>query len=270
MDAGQAALEAAQSQLSVAQAKLSHDQSLFDYSKITAPFAGSRHSALRESGNAGAGGNRFEHAGHADCTLVAGRSVPPGDSGSGIVCALHSHRRPGDVRVPSLNRTFPGKVARFSVDVHGRHAHHAHRSGRGESKRVLLPGLYAEAELHAGRDKRIFRRSRSGAESRRRKDNGLCRESEREAGRSYGQVGIETSSDAEIVSGLNEGEQVVVSDRSGLKAGRKSSSQQLPVMRVSRRKCAIKKQIGEAEQPAEVNWIGLCQDFQFAIRISLS
>ena len=40
VDAGQAALEAAQSQLAVAKAKLVHDQSLFDYSKITAPFPG--------------------------------------------------------------------------------------------------------------------------------------------------------------------------------------------------------------------------------------
>ena len=40
VDAGQAALEAAQSQLAVAKAKLAHDQTLFDYSKITAPFSG--------------------------------------------------------------------------------------------------------------------------------------------------------------------------------------------------------------------------------------
>ena len=40
VDAGQAGLEAAQSQLSVAKAKLVHDQSLFDYSRITAPFSG--------------------------------------------------------------------------------------------------------------------------------------------------------------------------------------------------------------------------------------
>src|SRR6202162_2779867 len=40
VDAGQAALEAAQSQLSVAKAKLTYDQSLFDYSTITARFAG--------------------------------------------------------------------------------------------------------------------------------------------------------------------------------------------------------------------------------------
>jgi len=35
------------------------------------------------------------------------------------------------------------------------------------------------------------------------------------------QVGLETSSDAEVVSGLAEGEQVVVSDRSGLRTGEK-------------------------------------------------
>src|SRR5579863_7015161 len=40
VDAGQAALEASQSQLSVTRAKLAHDQSLFDYARITAPFAG--------------------------------------------------------------------------------------------------------------------------------------------------------------------------------------------------------------------------------------
>src|SRR5580704_13932782 len=40
VDAGQAGLEAAQSQLGVAKAKLVHDQSLFDYSRITAPFPG--------------------------------------------------------------------------------------------------------------------------------------------------------------------------------------------------------------------------------------
>ena len=40
VDAGQAALEASQSQLGAFKAKLAHDQTLFDYSKITAPFAG--------------------------------------------------------------------------------------------------------------------------------------------------------------------------------------------------------------------------------------
>ncbi|HET7216289.1 MAG TPA: biotin/lipoyl-binding protein, partial [Terriglobia bacterium] len=40
VDAGQSALEAAQSQVAAAKAKLARDQTLFDYSKITAPFTG--------------------------------------------------------------------------------------------------------------------------------------------------------------------------------------------------------------------------------------
>src|SRR5579864_7174054 len=40
VDAGQAALEAAESSLNVAKAKMFHDQTLYDYAKITAPFAG--------------------------------------------------------------------------------------------------------------------------------------------------------------------------------------------------------------------------------------
>ena len=44
------------------------------------------------------------------------------------------------------------------------------------------------------------------------------------------QVGLETASDAEITSGLNLGEQVVVSDRSGLKAGEKVHAQPVEMM----------------------------------------
>jgi macrolide-specific efflux system membrane fusion protein len=44
------------------------------------------------------------------------------------------------------------------------------------------------------------------------------------------QLGLQTASDVEIVSGLNEGEQVVVSDRSGLKAGQKVHPQAVAVM----------------------------------------
>jgi hypothetical protein len=44
------------------------------------------------------------------------------------------------------------------------------------------------------------------------------------------QVGLQTTTDAEIISGLNEGEQVVISDRSGLKPGQKVHPQAVAVM----------------------------------------
>ena len=74
------------------------------------------------------------------------------------------------------------------------------------------------------------------------------------------QVGLQTASDAEIVSGLNEGEQVVVSDRSGLKPGQKVHPQAMAVMQYQEQNAAV----------VSVIWITLCQDFQFAIRTSSS
>jgi multidrug efflux pump subunit AcrA (membrane-fusion protein) len=43
-------------------------------------------------------------------------------------------------------------------------------------------------------------------------------------------LGLQTANDAEVVSGLSEGEQIVVSDRSGLKPGQKVHPQVVQVM----------------------------------------
>jgi hypothetical protein len=44
------------------------------------------------------------------------------------------------------------------------------------------------------------------------------------------QLGLQTANDAEVISGLNEGEQVVVSDRSALKAGQKVHAKPVALM----------------------------------------
>ena len=54
---------------------------------------------------------------------------------------------PVDVRVPSLNKTFPGKVARFSVDVkEATRTMHTEVDVQNRD-RVLMPGLYADADV---------------------------------------------------------------------------------------------------------------------------
>ena len=65
VEAAKSNLQSAESVLAAAQAKREHDQALFDYSKITAPFAGRGHAALRQSRHADASGHQFQHAGHA-------------------------------------------------------------------------------------------------------------------------------------------------------------------------------------------------------------
>src|ERR1700741_4235572 len=60
-----------------------------------------------------------------------------------------------NVRVPSLNRAFPGKVVRFSVDVRSDTRTMHTEVDVLNPQRVLVPGLYAEAELQFDRKDNI-------------------------------------------------------------------------------------------------------------------
>ncbi len=230
VDAGQAALEAAQSQLAVARAKLIHDQSLFDYSNITAPFAGivtERYANLGTLMQAGTGSSTQA------IPLV---KLSEDDLFRLVIPVPESYVRyirigdPVSVRVPSLNRTLPGKVARFSVDVRSDTRTMHTEVDVANPQRILIPGLYADAQLeldqtanvptvpvqalnHAADKTTVFVVNGNGALE------------EREV-----QVGMETSSDAQIVSGLSEGELVVISDRGGLRPGQKVRPQTVAVM----------------------------------------
>jgi RND family efflux transporter MFP subunit len=219
VDAGQSALDSAQSQLSVARAKLGHDQSLFDYSRITAPFAGivtERYANLGTLVQAG--------------TTSSTQAMPivklsQDDLFRLVIPVPESYVRyihvgdPVDVRVPSLNKTFPGKVARFSVDVkEATRTMHTEVDVQNRD-RVLMPGLYADADValehrddiptvplqavnHEGNKTTVFVVGANNVIE----DRTIT-------------LGLQTANDAEVVSGLAEGEQVVVSDRSGLKLG---------------------------------------------------
>jgi RND family efflux transporter MFP subunit len=230
VDAGQAALEAAQSQLVAAKAKLTHDQTLFDYSRITAPFSGvvtQRYANL---------GTLVQAGTNSSTQAIPIVRLSQDDLFRLVIPVPESYVpyiRVGDpvnVRVPSLNRTFPGKVARSSVDVReDTRTMHTEVDVRNPDH-VLVPGLYAEADLvlehkediptiplqavnHAGDKTTVF--VVTG-------DNQLEDRPVR--------LGIQTANDAEIVAGLHEGEMVVMSDRAGLKPGEKVSPQMVQVM----------------------------------------
>jgi RND family efflux transporter MFP subunit len=230
VDAGQAALEAAQSQLGAAKAKLAHDQSLFDYSKITAPFSGvvtERYANLGTLMQAGTGSSTQA------MPLV---KLSEDDLFRLVIPVPEAYVRyirigdPVNVRVPSLNRTFPGKVARFSVDVRAdTRTMHTEVDVRNPNK-VLLPGLYAEADLQFDQKENIPSVPVQALSHEGDKTFVFVVNPEGTLDRRVVQVGIETSTDAEIVSGVNEGEQVVVSDRGGLRAGEKVHSQTVAVL----------------------------------------
>ena len=227
VDAAQAALEAAQSQLAASKAKLVHDQSLFDYSRITAPFSGvvtERYANLGTLMQAGTGSSTQA------MPLVR---LSQDDLFRLVIPVPEAYVRyikigdPVSVRVPSLNRSFPGKVARFSVDVRSDTRTMHTEVDVPNPQRLLVPGLYAEADLQLDRKENIASvpiQALSHAGGRTSVfivgANGTLEQRPVE-------IGLQTSSDAEVVSGLNEGEQVVVSDRSGLKPGEKVVAQEV-------------------------------------------
>ncbi len=230
VDAGQSALDAAESQLAVAKDKLIHDQSLFDYSKITAPFNGVVTERYANLGTLVQGGTTSSTQAMPIVRLSEDdlfRLVIP------VPEAYVQFIRVGDsvaVTVPTLNRTFPGKIARFAVDVREDTRTMHTEVDVPNPKRLMVPGLYANAEISL--EKRqgvptvpVQALNREGANTTVDVVNQNGELEERNV-----QVGLETATDAEITSGVTEGEMVVISDRSGLRPGEKVRAQEVRVM----------------------------------------
>ncbi len=230
VDAGQAALEAAQSQLSVTRAKLVHDQSLFDYSRITAPFSGV---VTERYANLGT----LVQAGTSSSTqAIPIAKLSQDDLFRLVIPVPESYVRfihigdHVDVRVPSLNRTFPGKVARFSVDVKEATRTMHTEVDVSNPDRVLMPGLYADADLTLEHKEDIPTVPLQAVNHQGDKTSVLVVNANGEIEERPVSLGIQTASDAEVVAGLSEGEQVVVSDRGGLKPGEKVHPQVVQIM----------------------------------------
>ena len=219
VEAAKSNLQSAESVLAAAQAKREHDQALFDYSKITAPFAGV---VTQRYANLGT----LMQAGTSSSTNVLPLVKLSQDNLYRLVIPVpESYVKfihlgdPVNVNVPSLSRMFPGKVARFSVDVR-EETRTMHTEVDVENPgRILLPGLYAEATITLEKkDDAIAVPLQAVDQDNNQTSVDIVDSSNKIEVRRI-VLGIQTATDAEVLSGLQEGETVVVSDRSGLKPG---------------------------------------------------
>lgn len=218
VEAAKSNLLSAQSELERSQAKREHDQALFDYSKITAPFAGvvtQRYANLGTLVQAGTGSSTQA------LPLVR---LSEDDKFRLVIPVPETYVRyihtgdPVMVNVPSLNRTFPGKVARFSVDVR-EDTRTMHTEVDVENPgRVMVPGLYAEATITLENKTHALAVPLQAVNQGDHDTVYVVTPAGKIEVRPV-MLGIQTATDAEVLSGLAEGEMVVVSDRSGLKAG---------------------------------------------------
>jgi len=218
LEAARGAREAADSHLEEAKARLVHDQALYDYSKITAPFDGvvtqryANLGALMQAGTTSTQATPLVRLSQENLYRLV---IPVPES---YVRYVHIGD-PVDVRVPAMGRSYQGKVTRFSVDVTGetRTMHTEVDVPNPDYK--LVPGVYAEAVLTLNQNGNVLTVplqavDRNGNES----SVDVVGRDDKVETRPV-QLGAETSDYAEVTSGLRDGERVIISDRSSLKAG---------------------------------------------------
>jgi len=230
IEASKSTLQGAQSQLQAAQAKKEHDSVLFAYARITAPFEGVVTQRFANQGT-------LMQAGTSSSTQVIPLVRLSEDDKFRLVIPVPEtyvrYIKIGEqvnVNVTSLNRTFPGKVTRFSVDVK-EDTRTMHTEVDVENRdRVLVPGMYAEATLVLEEKDNAVAVPLQAIERTGEATSVDVVTPENKVDMRTVKLGIETSTDAEVLGGLAEGEMVVVGDRSGLKPGQPVRPQEVQVV----------------------------------------
>jgi RND family efflux transporter MFP subunit len=230
VEAAKSNLEAARSNLAASEAKVTHDQAIYSYSRITAPFTGvvtqryANYGTLMQAGT-NSSTNVLPLVKLSEEDLY--RLVIP------IPESYVAYIKIGDkvnVRVPSLNKDFHGKVARLSSELHDAtrtmHTEVDVENPTGE----LIPGLYAEATLTLNRAGDALSIPVQAIDQQGDRASVYVVDSSDRIQARQITLGIEgeSANDVEVLSGLREGEEVVLSDRSGLKPGEHVRPQIVP------------------------------------------
>jgi RND family efflux transporter MFP subunit len=230
VEASKASLQSAQSELQAAEAKKEHDSVLFAYARITAPFAGV---VTEREANLGT----LMQAGTSSSTQVIPLARLSQDDLFRLVIPVPETYvkyirigEPVSVNVTSLNRTFPGKVTRFSVDVKEDTRTMHTEVDVQNPERVLMPGMYAEATLVLEQKANTVSVPLQALDRNGDVITVDVVTPENKIDIRTVKLGMETSTDVEVLSGLAEGEMLVVSDRSGLKSGQPVRPQEVQVV----------------------------------------
>jgi RND family efflux transporter MFP subunit len=212
-------LQSAQSVLAGAQAKLVHDQVLYDYARITAPFAGvvtERYANLGTLMQAGTSSSTqaipLVKLSQDDLFRLV---IPVPESG---VRYVHVGD-PLEVRIPSLSKTFPGKVARLSEDVKADTRTMHTEVDVPNPNHALIEGMYAEVTLRLEHKDAALAVPLQAVDHQGDRSGVLVVNPANRIEERTVTLGLQNAGFAEVLAGLTDGEQVVVSDRGALKPG---------------------------------------------------
>jgi len=226
VSAANSALASANNQVAVNNADVAKIKTLIEYTKVTAPFTGVITKRYADTGSMIQAGTASQTQAMPVVRLSENsklRLILPVPESS--VATVHIGQQV-EVRVPTLKRSFPGTVARFADKLSL-----ATRTMDTEvdvlnPTLVLIPGMYAEVNLSLARRNGVLAVPVTAVDVDSDQTGG---------GASGGHVmvvtpnnrvevrkialGLETANRVEVVSGLNEGDMVVIGGRASLQPG---------------------------------------------------
>lgn len=233
VSAAKAGLSAAQQSVAVSQVDQQRTNTMLAYSKITAPFSGVVTKRYADTGAMIQAGTASQSQAMPLVRLSQIdqlRLILPVPEQT--VARIHLGEQV-EVRVPSLNRTFAGKVARFSDNVSTTTRTMETEVDVANPSLQLVPGMYAEANLTLEHKEGalaipLMAVSTTGDSSVVFVVNHENKIEERQV-----KLGIQTANRTEVIAGLQDGDLVVVGNRSQIQAGLVVAPKQVEMAKVS-------------------------------------
>jgi RND family efflux transporter MFP subunit len=218
------ALAAAQDQVGVNNAETAKVKTLMDYTRVTAPFAGVITKRYADTGSMIQAGTASQTQAMPVVRLSENSQLrlilPVPES---AVPTVHIGQQV-QVKVPTLNRTFPGVVKRFNEKLSLATRTMDTEVDVPNPSLVLVPGMYAEVNLTLDRRVKVLAIPVGAVDfdadsPTQRTGQVMVVSVNNRVERRKVVLGLETANNVEIRSGLNEGDSVVISGRAGLQPG---------------------------------------------------
>ena len=232
VSAAKSALAAAQEQVNVNSADTQKVKTLMDYTRVIAPFAGVITRRYADTGSMIQAGTASQTQAMPVVKLSENsllRLILPVPESA--VPTVHIGQQV-EVRVPTLNRSFPGRVARFVEKVSVATRTMDTEVDVANPSLILIPGMYAEVNLTLDRRDKVLAvpvmavdRANSDSEpGAAQTGEVLIVTPNNRVEKRKVTLGIESSNNVEIRSGLNEGDSVVLTGRAALQPGQEVRS----------------------------------------------
>ncbi|HEY1339844.1 MAG TPA: efflux RND transporter periplasmic adaptor subunit [Bryobacteraceae bacterium] len=217
VSAAKAAIAAAKNQVSVAQADQQKVQTLNEYARITAPFEGVVTNRYADTGAMIQAGTASQSQAMPVVRISQNdmlRLVLPVPES--VVPRIHLNDRV-EVRVPTLSRSFQGKIWRFSGKVSTATRTMETEVDVANPGLVLMPGMYAEAVLTLERRPEAIAVPVEAIVN----DSLMVVSPDGVIEERKIKTGLETATSVEVLTGVHAGEMVIIGSRSQFHPGQK-------------------------------------------------